>query len=66
MRLLKKENNEKHTARVFQFGEGNFLRGFVDWMVDKSYLCRLFKREMELTVLDYLVHVRLKRRAVCL
>ncbi len=23
------------TERVLQFGEGNFLRGFVDWMIDK-------------------------------
>ncbi len=35
MELLKRENNEKHTERVLQFGEGNFLRGFVDWMFDK-------------------------------
>ena len=24
-----------HTERVMQFGEGNFLRGFVDWMIDR-------------------------------
>ena len=28
---LKKELPEK----ILQFGEGNFLRGFVDWMIDK-------------------------------
>ncbi len=25
----------KDTERVLQFGEGNFLRGFVDWMIDR-------------------------------
>lgn len=35
MELLKKENRVKHTERVLQFGEGNFLRGFVDWMFDR-------------------------------
>lgn len=29
------EYSEKHTERVLQFGEGNFLRGFVDWMFDR-------------------------------
>ena len=24
-----------HPVRVLQFGEGNFLRGFVDWMIDR-------------------------------
>lgn len=33
MELLKR--NKKYTERVLQFGEGNFLRGFVDWMFDK-------------------------------
>lgn len=35
MELLKKENRVKHTERVLQFGEGNFLRGFVDYMFDR-------------------------------
>ncbi|MCD8390687.1 MAG: tagaturonate reductase [Firmicutes bacterium] len=36
MELLKRnENQRKHTERVLQFGEGNFLRGFVDWMIDR-------------------------------
>lgn len=35
MELLKKENRVKHTERVLQFGEGNFLRGFADWMFDR-------------------------------
>jgi len=26
-------NREKHTKKVLQFGEGNFLRAFVDWMI---------------------------------
>lgn len=34
MELLKRKNIKKHTERVLQFGEGNFLRGFVDWMLD--------------------------------
>ena len=31
------KRNEKCclTERVMQFGEGNFLRGFVDWMIDR-------------------------------
>ncbi len=36
MELLRRnENQSKHTERVLQFGEGNFLRGFVDWMIDR-------------------------------
>lgn len=35
MELLKRTNQIKHTERVMQFGEGNFLRGFVDWMFDR-------------------------------
>lgn len=36
MELLKRnESQKKHTERVLQFGEGNFLRGFVDWMIDR-------------------------------
>lgn len=36
MDLLKRTANQpKHTERVLQFGEGNFLRGFVDWMFDR-------------------------------
>lgn len=34
MELLKR-TQKKHTERVLQFGEGNFLRGFVDWMFDR-------------------------------
>jgi tagaturonate reductase len=34
MELLKRTNQKKHTERVLQFGEGNFLRGFADWMFD--------------------------------
>ncbi|SHJ98911.1 tagaturonate reductase [Paramaledivibacter caminithermalis] len=25
----------KHTEKILQFGEGNFLRAFTDWMIDK-------------------------------
>lgn len=36
MELLKRTIEQKqHTERVLQFGEGNFLRGFVDYMFDK-------------------------------
>ena len=36
MELLKRgAEQKKHTERVLQFGEGNFLRGFVDWMIDR-------------------------------
>lgn len=35
MELLKRNGQKKHTERIMQFGEGNFLRGFVDWMVDR-------------------------------
>ncbi len=36
MELLKRTPSlQKHTERVLQFGEGNFLRGFVDWMIDR-------------------------------
>jgi len=26
---------QKHTEKILQFGEGNFLRAFTDWMIDK-------------------------------
>lgn len=32
----KYSNRKKHPAKVLQFGEGNFLRAFADWMIDKS------------------------------
>lgn len=35
MELLKRNGQERHMERVLQFGEGNFLRGFVDWMFDR-------------------------------
>lgn len=35
MNRLKRTEKCKLTERILQFGEGNFLRGFVDWMVDK-------------------------------
>lgn len=35
MELLKRQDIKRHTERVLQFGEGNFLRGFVDWMFDR-------------------------------
>ncbi len=27
--------NKKYTERILQFGEGNFLRAFADWMIDR-------------------------------
>lgn len=35
MERLHRETPAKLTERVLQFGEGNFLRGFVDWMFDR-------------------------------
>lgn len=35
MELLKRAEKCTLTEKVIQFGEGNFLRGFVDWMIDK-------------------------------
>lgn len=38
MKELKKDTAEKriHPVRILQFGEGNFLRGFFDWMIEES------------------------------
>lgn len=35
MELLKRNEQSQLKEKVLQFGEGNFLRGFVDWMIDK-------------------------------
>lgn len=35
MDRLKRIQPSNLTERVLQFGEGNFLRGFVDWMIDR-------------------------------
>jgi tagaturonate reductase len=35
MKTINRNECSKLTERVFQFGEGNFLRGFVDWMIDR-------------------------------
>lgn len=35
MERLKRSEKCSLTERVMQFGEGNFLRGFVDWMIDR-------------------------------
>lgn len=35
MEKLKRSEKCTLTERVIQFGEGNFLRGFVDWMIDR-------------------------------
>jgi tagaturonate reductase len=34
MKLLKRESPSPYPERVVQFGGGNFLRAFVDWMID--------------------------------
>ncbi|MGC4070947.1 MAG: tagaturonate reductase [Nibricoccus sp.] len=39
---LKVEPRRQLTEKVLQFGEGNFLRGFVDWMVHRMNTARLF------------------------
>ncbi|MEI7025031.1 tagaturonate reductase [Paenibacillus sp. y28] len=33
--IMKQKPGAKHPERVLQFGEGNFLRGFVDWMIHR-------------------------------
>ena len=37
LEVLSKKNHEKKTApvKIMQFGEGNFLRAFVDWLIQK-------------------------------
>lgn len=37
LEVLSKKNHEKRTApiKIMQFGEGNFLRAFIDWMIQK-------------------------------
>ena len=32
---------EKAPVKVLQFGEGNFLRGFVEWIVQRAVLLML-------------------------
>ncbi|MCH5689183.1 hypothetical protein LWM68_36010 [Niabella sp. W65] len=38
MKPLNKTTVEKpeYPVKIMQFGEGNFLRAFVDWMIDKA------------------------------
>ena len=33
MKLLKREKTSTLPVRALQFGEGNFLRAFIDWMI---------------------------------
>jgi len=35
MEMLGRKSECNLTEKVLQFGEGNFLRGFVDWMIDR-------------------------------
>ena len=43
-KVLSKLNHAKKTApiRIMQFGEGNFLRAFVDWMIQKMNDSKLY------------------------
>lgn len=34
-KIMEVQQRQKYTEKILQFGEGNFLRAFVDWMVDK-------------------------------
>lgn len=36
MKQFQSIEKKKHPTRILQFGEGNFLRAFVDWMIDKA------------------------------
>ena len=45
MERLKRTEKNTLTERVLQFGEGNFLRGFVDWMI-----ANLTRKTAEITV----------------
>lgn len=36
-------NNTDYPVKVLQFGEGNFLRGFVDWMIHRTNQSGLFQ-----------------------
>ena len=35
MALLKRETPANLPVKVLQFGEGNFLRAFIDWMINE-------------------------------
>ena len=35
MNLLKREKTLNAPVKVLQFGEGNFLRAFIDWMIQE-------------------------------
>ena len=35
MDLLKRQSPCNMPVKVVQFGEGNFLRAFIDWMIDE-------------------------------
>ena len=36
-------NSNRYPERVIQFGEGNFLRAFVDWMIDHANQAGIFQ-----------------------
>lgn len=42
------EISNKKPIKVIQFGEGNFLRGFVDWMIQKMNDQSLFNGSVAL------------------
>ncbi len=42
MEMLKRNTPPAAPARVLQFGEGNFLRTFIDWMIDRMNRAGVF------------------------
>jgi tagaturonate reductase len=45
---IQPETKRDYPVRVLQFGEGNFLRGFVDWMIHKTNEKGLFKGQVRI------------------
>lgn len=43
MKLLERTSSQEEPILAVQFGEGNFIRGYIDWMVDYLRDQRLFK-----------------------
>ena len=40
MQIKEKASKSAYPVKVVQFGEGNFLRAFVDWMIDIANECQ--------------------------
>lgn len=45
---LRREHPLVRPVRVFQFGEGNFLRGYIDWMIDRMNKQAAFDSAVEM------------------